>query len=252
MRFHTDGRNRLHGDAPFNLGEHAARTLANLPRHDRLRLLISCVVPSVNYGLLIDAYPGPHSYADMDRMVVGEVAELLGIPEPTARALALAPRAAHGLGLVLPSHYHADMQAQRTTVRAGTFRDLRKKRLACTPPLRSFLPLALLHGPPLSEGEVLFIGECLAGRYQKGAVMGTCMHCKQPMRPRHHLLCKAINGIHVARHTRILSALVSAAPGTSPSTRRCPSTTSNQTWPLATASATSLSLRRGGSRSPTR
>lgn len=213
---------RVLRDAPFNLGEQASRALmarldvlraAQLSRHDRLRLLAACVVPSVNYGPLIDAYPGPHSYADVDRMVIGEVAELLRIPEPTARALALAPRAAHGLGLVLPSHYHADMQAQRTTVRAGTFRDLRRKRLACTPPLRSFLPLALLHGPPLSDGEVLFIGECLAGRYQKGAVMGTCIHCKQPMRPRHHLLCKAINGIHVARHTRILSALVSAARG---------------------------------------
>ncbi|ESU45216.1 Reverse transcriptase [Giardia duodenalis] len=198
---------RVLRDAPFNLGEQASRALmarldvlraARLSRHDCLRLLAACVVPSVNYGPLIDAYPGSHSYADVDRMVIGEVAE------PTARALALAPRAAHGLGLVLPSHYHADMQAQRNTMRAGTFRDLRRKRLACTPPLR---------GLPLSDGEVLFIGECLAGHYQKGAVMGTCMHCKQPMRPRHHLLCKAINGIHVARHTRILSALVSAARG---------------------------------------
>ena len=209
-------------DAPFNLGEQASRSLAaqldilasaDLSRHDRLRLLISCVVPAVNYGPLVDAYPGPHSYSDVDRRVILEVAKLLEVPEPTARALALSPRAGYGLGLVLPSHYHSDMQAQRNAMQAGTFRDLRKKRLAHVSPLRSFLPLALLRGPPLSDDEVLFVGECLAGHYQKGIVMGLCAHCKQPMRPRHHLLCKAVNGIHVARHTKILGALVSAAKG---------------------------------------
>lgn len=213
---------RIIKDAPFNLGEQAARSLAahldvlaaaSLSRHDRLRLLVSCIVPSVNYGPLVDAYPGPHSYADVDRRIISEVAKLLGVPEPTARALALSPRAAFGLGLVLPSHYHADMQAQRSAMQAGTFRDLRKKRLAHVSPLRSFLPLALLRGPPLSDDEVLFVGECLAGHYQKGIVMGLCAHCKQPMRLRHHLLCKAVNGIHVARHTRILNALVAAAKG---------------------------------------
>ena len=40
--------------------------------------------------------------------------------------------------------------------------------------------------------------------------MGICCHCRQP---RHHLVCKAINGIHVARHEKLLEALLAAARG---------------------------------------
>lgn len=43
--------------------------------------------------------------------------------------------------------------------------------------------------------------------------MGVCRHCKQPMLRRHHLVCKAINGLHVARHSRIMEALLAAAKG---------------------------------------
>ncbi|EFO65686.1 Reverse transcriptase/endonuclease, putative [Giardia lamblia P15] len=209
-------------DAPFNLGEQASRTLqsqletlhaAELSRHDRLRLLVSCIVPSVNYGPLVDAYPGPHSYADVDAAIIAEVAGLMAIPDQQARALALTPRSNYGLGLVLPGHYHADMQQQRREMVAGTFRELRRKRAKHATTLRSFLPLALLRGPPLSNDQILFIGECLSGQYQKSVVLGSCAFCKQPMRPRHHLLCKAVNGIHVARHSKVLNALVACAKG---------------------------------------
>ena len=213
---------RILRDAPFNLAETAARALhghlgvlraAGLSRHDRLRLLAACVVPSVNYGPLVDAYPGPRSYREVDDMVVAEVGALLEIPEQLARALALAPRAAHGLALVLPHCYHASMQQQRQAMRAGTFRDLRKGQLKDAAPLRSFLPLALLRGPALSDDQVVFVGECLAGRYQKTRPMGSCRYCQQPMLPRHHLVCKGINGLHVARHEKIMAALLAAARG---------------------------------------
>lgn len=213
---------RILRDGPYNLGEQATRSLlgqletlraADLSRHDRLRLLAACIVPSVNYGPLVDAYPGPHSYADVDAAVIAEVAGLLSIPDQQARTLALTPRSNYGLGLVLPGHYHADMQQQRREMAAGTFRELRRKRIKQSAPLRSFLPLALLRGPPLNNDQVLFVGECLLGRYQKSVVLGTCSFCKQPMRPRHHLLCKAVNGIHVARHSRVLDALVACAKG---------------------------------------
>ena len=213
---------RILRDAPFNLAETAARALhghldvlraAGLARHDRLRLLAACVVPSVNYGPLVDAYPGPRSYREVDDMVVAEVGALLEIPEQLARALALAPRAAHGLALVLPHCFHADMQKQRQAMRAGTFRDLRKGQLKDAAPLRSFLPLALLRGPALSDDQVVFVGECLAGRYQKTRPMGSCRYCQQPMLPRHHLVCKGINGLHVARHEKIMAALLAAARG---------------------------------------
>ena len=213
---------RILRDAPFNLAETAARALhahlgvlraAGLSRHDRLRLLAACVVPSVNYGPLVDAYPGPRSYREVDDMVVAEVGALLEIPEQLARALALAPRAAHGLALVLPHCFHADMQKQRQAMRAGTFRDLRKGQLKDAAPLRSFLPLALLRGPALSDDQVVFVGECLAGRYQKTRPMGSCRYCQQPMLPRHHLVCKGINGLHVARHEKIMAALLAAARG---------------------------------------
>lgn len=213
---------RVIRDAPFNLAERATRSLydyldalrtAGLRRHDSVRLLACCVVPSVNYGPLVDAYPGPQSYQEVDSLVAAELGALMGIPVPLALSLALAPRAAHGLGLVLPHRYHGDMQKQRQAVRAGTFRELRKSLLKDAAPLRSFLPLALLRGPPLSDDQVLFVGDCLAGRYQKAPPMGTCRHCRQPMLPRHHLVCKAVNGLHVARHTKVMEALLAAARG---------------------------------------
>lgn len=98
-------------------------------------------------------------------------------------------------------------------MRAGTFRDLRKGQLKDAAPLRSFLPLALLRGPALSDDQVVFVGECLAGRYQKTRPMGSCRYCQQPMLPRHHLVCKGINGLHVARHEKIMAALLAAARG---------------------------------------
>ncbi|ESU38294.1 Reverse transcriptase, partial [Giardia duodenalis] len=208
---------RIIRDSPYNLAECATRSLyeslrtlraADVSRHDKIRLLSYCIVPSVNYGPLVDAYPGPQSYQEVDALVVAELGALLGIPDKLARALALAPRTAHGVGLVLPHHYHADMQRQ-----AGTFRDLRKGQLKDAVPLRSFLPLALLRGPALSDDQVVFVGECLAGRYQKTRPMGSCRYCQQPMLPRHHLVCKGINGLHVARHEKIAAALLAAARG---------------------------------------
>ena len=213
---------RIIRDSPYNLAECATRSLyesletlraADISRHDKIRLLSYCIVPSVNYGPLVDAYPGPQSYREVDALVIAELGALLGIPGSLARSLALAPRAAHGVGLILPHHYHADMQMQAQAMKAGTFRELRKTQLAAVTPLRTFLPLALLRGPPLSDDQVLFIGDCLAGSYQKTQPMGVCRHCKQPMLRRHHLVCKAINGLHVARHSRIMEALLAAAKG---------------------------------------
>lgn len=52
----------------FNLAQTSARRLhehlavlraSGLSLHDRLRLLSACVVPAVNYGPLVDDYPGP-------------------------------------------------------------------------------------------------------------------------------------------------------------------------------------------------
>lgn len=169
-------------DSPYNLGEQATHTLlghlevlhsAWLSRHDRLRLLVACIVPSVNYGPLVDAYPGPRSYTEVDTAII---AELLAISEQQARTLAITPRPNYGLGLVLPSYYHNDMQQQSRSMMAGTFRELRKKRLKFTMPLKSFLPLALMRGPPLNNDQVLYVGECLSGRYQRGNSMGTCRH----------------------------------------------------------------------------
>ena len=213
---------RIIRDSPYNLAECATRSLyeslrtlraADVSRHSKIRLLSYCIVPSVNYGPLVDAYPGPQSYQEVDALVIAELGALLGIPDKLARALALAPRSAHGVGLVLPHHYHADMQRQARAMQAGTFRELRKAQLASTAPLHTFLPLALLRGPPLSDDQVLFIGDCLAGRYQKTPPMGVCRHCKQPMLGRHHLVCKAINTLHVARHTRVMEALLAATRG---------------------------------------
>ncbi|ESU40182.1 Reverse transcriptase/endonuclease, partial [Giardia duodenalis] len=213
---------RIIRDSPYNLAECATRSLyeslrtlraADVSRHDKIRLLAYCIVPSVNYGPLVDAYPGPQSYQEVDALVVAELGMLLGIPDKLARALALTPRTAHGVGLVLPHHYHADMQRQARAMQAGTFRELRKAQLADTAPLHTFLPLALLRGPPLSDDQVLFIGDCLAGRYQKTPPMGVCRHCKQPMLRRHHLVCKAINALHVARHTKVMEALLTATRG---------------------------------------
>lgn len=213
---------RILRDAPYNLAEQATRSLhdylgalraARLPRHDSIRLLACCVVPSVNYGPLVDAYPGPQSYQEVDSLIAAELGALTGIPAQLALLLALTPRASYGLGLVLPHRYHGDMQRQRQAMRAGTFRELRKGLLKDAAPLRSFLPLALLRGPPLSDDQVLFVGDCLAGRYQKSPPMGTCRHCRQPMLPRHHLVCKAVNGLHVARHAKVMEALLAAARG---------------------------------------
>ncbi|ESU40772.1 Reverse transcriptase/endonuclease [Giardia duodenalis] len=112
---------RIIRDSPYNLAECATRSLyeslrtlraADVSRHDKIRLLSYCIVPSVNYGPLVDAYPGPQSYHEVDALVVAELGALLGIPDKLARALALTPRTAHGVGLVLPHHYHADMQRQ--------------------------------------------------------------------------------------------------------------------------------------------
>ncbi|KAE8301202.1 putative Reverse transcriptase/endonuclease [Giardia duodenalis] len=215
----------------FNLAQTSARRLhehlavlraSGLSLHDRLRLLSACVVPAVNYGPLVDDYPGPSPYADVDAQIVEEVATLLEIPEPLAKTLALTPRAKYGLGLVLPHHYYDEMHRQRQDMKAGVFRELRKKRLQDTAALRSFLPLALLGCAPLDNTQVLFIGDCLAGRYQRGRPMGTCCHCKQPFLPRHHLVCKAINGIHVARHDKILDALLACSRGRAGSVVRNP------------------------------
>ena len=209
-------------DAPFTLAQTAARRLhehiavlrgAELSRVDRLRLLSTCVVPAVNYGPMVDEYPGPSAYADVDAQVTAELAALLEIPEALARTLALTPRAGYGLGLVLPNQYYAEMQEQRRCLKAGVFREMRKRRIRDAAPLRSFLPLALLRGPALSDDQVVFVGECLAGRYQKTRPMGSCRYCQQPMLPRHHLVCKAINGLHVARHEKIAAALLAAARG---------------------------------------
>ena len=209
-------------DAPFTLAQTAARRLhehiavlrgAELSRGDRLRLLSTCVVPAVNYGPMVDEYPGPSAYADVDAQVTAELAALLEIPEALARTLALTPRAGCGLGLVLPNQYYAEMQEQRRCLKAGVFREMRKRRIRDAAPLRSFLPLALLRGPALSDDQVVFVGECLAGRYQKTRPMGSCRYCQQPMLPRHHLVCKAINGLHVARHEKIAAALLAAARG---------------------------------------
>lgn len=213
---------RIIKDGPYNLAEAATRALyehlrtlnkAEISRHDRIRLLTSCIVPSVNYGPLIDEYPGPQSYKEVDTLIIGEIAKALNINDINARSLSIAPRSCYGLGIVLPHLYHSEMQEQRQRLAAGTFRELRKRKLSSAVPLRSFLPLALMKGPPLSNDQVLYIGECLSGRYQKGIIMGTCAHCKQPLRPRHHLVCKAINGAHVARHGKILNALVAHAKG---------------------------------------
>ncbi|ESU45217.1 Reverse transcriptase [Giardia duodenalis] len=205
-------------DAPFTLAQTAARRLhehiavlrgAGLSRVDRLRLLSACVVPAVNYGPMVDEYPGPSAYRDVDAQVMAELAALLEIPE----ALALTPRAGYGLGLVLPNQYYAEMQEQRRQLKAGVFREMRKRRIRDAAPLRSFLPLALLQGPPLDDAQALYVGDCLAGRYRRVPPMGICCHCRQPLLPRHHLVCKAINGIHVARHEKLLEALLAAARG---------------------------------------
>ena len=90
---------------------------------------------------------------------------------------------------------------------------MRKRRIRDAAPLRSFLPLALLQGPPLDDAQALYVGDCLAGRYRRVPPMGICCHCRQPLLPRHHLVCKAINGIHVARHEKLLEALLAAARG---------------------------------------
>ena len=209
-------------DAPFTLAQTAARRLhehiavlrgAGLSRVDRLRLLSTCVVPAVNYGPMVDEYPGPSAYADVDAQVTAELAVLLEIPEALAKALALTPRAGYGLGLVLPNQYYTEMQEQRRQLKAGVFREMRKRRIRDAAPLRSFLPLALLQGPPLDDAQALYVGDCLAGRYRRVPPMGICCHCRQPLLPRHHLVCKAINGIHVARHEKLLEALLAAARG---------------------------------------
>ena len=213
---------RIIRDSPYNLAEHATRTLhdslntlraSNISQHDKLRVLSYCIVPSVNYGPLVDAYPGPQSYREVDLLVITEIAKLLRISDKNATDLALTPRSAYGLSLVLPHHYHADMQEQARIMRAGTFRTLRKNRLERAKPLRTFLTLALSRGPPLSDDQLYFIGDCLSGKYQRTPPMGICSHCKQPMLHRHHLVCKSINGYHVSRHTMILEALLKTARG---------------------------------------
>lgn len=211
-------------DSPYNLAEIATRSMyesmdilrgSSASLHDRLRLLSYCIVPSINYGPLVDAYPGPQSYREIDATVIAEIGRWLRITNGIAQELALAPRTAFGLGLILPHHYHADMQKQAHAMKAGTFRELRKAKSNDHAPLRSFLTLALSRGPPLSDGQIHFIGDCLAGRYQKPQPFGTCRHCKQPMSHRHHLVCKSINGLHVERHNRIVALLTSGANGKS-------------------------------------
>lgn len=207
-------------DGPYNLAEMATRGLysylealhnTDLSKHEKLRLLVFCITPSVNYGPLIDQYPGPQSYREVDALLIGEIAELLGIHTSVASSIALTPRSGYGLGLVLPHYYHREMQEQRQQMSAGVFRDLRKRMLRNTTPLKSFLPLALLRGPPLNDDQMLYVGECASGLFGKNIVMGTCSYCKQPMRPRHHLHCKSVNGFHVARHEKIIDALIASS-----------------------------------------
>lgn len=207
-------------DSPYSLAETSARKLqdylkilreTDISLHNQLRLLALCIVPSVNYGPLVDEYPGPSPYAEVDSQIVKMISSLLGTSEALSLALALTPRGKYGLGMILPHHYYPEMQLQRKALKAGIFRELRKKRLTEVDHLRSFLPLALLGPMPLDNKQLRFIGDCLAGHYQNTSYMGTCRFCSQPMVYPHHLVCRAVNGYHVTRHEKMINALIAAS-----------------------------------------